>query len=62
MFEAADLIANPAFNVAADRWQEKRVVKVFGAFASADEFLVVLQRSPVRCFYEIIRENTPCEP
>ena len=61
MFAAADLIAKPAFYVAADQWNGDKIVKVFGAFATAQDFLQVLKRSPIRCYYELIRADLPCK-
>ncbi len=61
MFQAADQIRENVFYVAADQWSGARLVKEFGAFATAEEFLSTLRRSPVRCYYEIIRAGTPCK-
>ena len=61
MFNAADAISKDAFYVAADQWKGDRLVKVFGAFASVEEFLTLLKRSRIRCYYELIRENRPCK-
>ena len=48
MFQAADQICGNAFYVAADQWNGARLVKEFGAFTSAEEFLHTLRRSPVQ--------------
>jgi len=61
MFDAADRIARTAFYVAADQWCGGRLVKVFGAFATAEQFMPVLRKSQVKCYYELIRENSPCK-
>ena len=46
MFEVADLIAKPAFYVAADQWNGDRIVKIFGTFATAQDFLEFLKKRP----------------
>jgi len=61
MLVAADRIAPSAFYVAADQWCGHRLVKVFGAFATAEQFVDVLKKSQVKCYYELIRENFPCK-
>ena len=59
--DAADAIQASAFYVAADQWGGSNVVKEFGAYESPELFLDFVDRSPVRCFYEVIREGRPCK-
>ena len=61
MFNAADQICPQAFYVAADQWSDSRIVKEFGAFGTAEDFLTTLNRSVVRCYYEVIRADRPCK-
>jgi len=61
MFNAADQICPQAFYVAADQWSDSRIVKEFGAFGTAEDFLTTLHRSAVRCYYEVIRADRPCK-
>ena len=58
---AADAIQPSAFYVAADRWSGSTLVKEYGAFASASDFLPILCASPLRCYYEVIRSEFPCK-
>lgn len=61
VFLAADQIQPTALYLAADKWNKTQLVKEFGAFESAMEFLPTLEASPIRCYYEIIRDGHPCK-
>ncbi len=47
--------------MAADQWSDSRILKAFGAFGTAEDFLNTLHRSAVRCYYEVIRADSPCK-
>jgi hypothetical protein len=66
MFQVADNIAVNAFYIAADEWTRKpnaewKVTKIFGAFHDPASFVrAMLKKFKTRCFYEIIRQDRPC--
>ncbi len=67
MFQTADNLSFNAFYIAADDLAQRDgrtwgIWKRYGAFRNATEFVTnFLQISPHRCFYEIIRNSSPCK-